>query len=307
MSSAPTTAVREAARPPEPNFWIAPPFSLPARAGSNRTNWDLRYDDPPTPVHTFEINANPGMTPPSPEGPLAIPGVYTLKLTVDGKSYMQTVTVRGDPRSPATPAALVSQHDLQMKIADGIRQSYAGWQLAGALRSALQAALPTGAAQIADLTTAAALFSARLDTVGGLDTARARSRGTQPRAPSFRAINSALVGQLNLQETGDIAPTPAMIAGYTKTCTDLAAAITTWQRLASTNLGELNAALTRGGRKPIAVPTSVGYGSNLGGFTALLAMLNSCSSGLTVVNINNGFGAGFAASQINALAAGELK
>ena len=57
----------------------------------------------------------------------------------------------------------------------------------------------------------------------------------------------------------------------------------------------------------IAVPTSVGYGANLGGFTALLAMLNSCGSGLTVVNIDNGFGAGYAASQINALAAGELK
>lgn len=52
----------------------------------------------------------------------------------------------------------------------------------------------------------------------------------------------------------------------------------------------------------IAVPTSVGYGTNLGGLTALFSMLSSCSSGLTVVNINNGFGAGFAASQINALA-----
>jgi NCAIR mutase (PurE)-related protein len=57
----------------------------------------------------------------------------------------------------------------------------------------------------------------------------------------------------------------------------------------------------------IAVPTSVGYGANFGGLTPLLAMLNSCGSGLTVVNINNGFGAGYAASQINALAAGELK
>ena len=56
----------------------------------------------------------------------------------------------------------------------------------------------------------------------------------------------------------------------------------------------------------IAVPTDVGYGSHFGGVTALLAMLNSCSSGLTVVNINNGFGAAYAASQINALAAGEL-
>jgi NCAIR mutase (PurE)-related protein len=55
--------------------------------------------------------------------------------------------------------------------------------------------------------------------------------------------------------------------------------------------------------KPIiAVPTSVGYGASFGGLAALLGMLNSCGSGVTVVNIDNGFGAGYAASQINALA-----
>ncbi len=51
----------------------------------------------------------------------------------------------------------------------------------------------------------------------------------------------------------------------------------------------------------IAVPTSVGYGASFGGIAALLAMLNSCASGVTVVNINNGFGAGYAASLINSL------
>jgi NCAIR mutase (PurE)-related protein len=49
----------------------------------------------------------------------------------------------------------------------------------------------------------------------------------------------------------------------------------------------------------IAVPTSIGYGANFGGVSALLAMLTSCSSGVTVVNIDNGFGAGFSASMIN--------
>jgi hypothetical protein len=49
----------------------------------------------------------------------------------------------------------------------------------------------------------------------------------------------------------------------------------------------------------IAVPTSVGYGANFGGVSALLGMLNSCAPGVTVVNIDNGFGAGFAASRIN--------
>lgn len=52
----------------------------------------------------------------------------------------------------------------------------------------------------------------------------------------------------------------------------------------------------------IAVPTSVGYGSALGGIAALLGMLNSCASGVTVVNIDNGFGAGAAASRINLIA-----
>lgn len=51
----------------------------------------------------------------------------------------------------------------------------------------------------------------------------------------------------------------------------------------------------------IAVPTSIGYGASFGGLAPLLGMLNSCGSGVTVVNIDNGFGAGYAASQINAL------
>lgn len=55
-------------------------------------------------------------------------------------------------------------------------------------------------------------------------------------------------------------------------------------------------------RPLIAVPTSIGYGANFGGLAALLGMLNSCGSGVTVVNIDNGFGAGYAASQINTLA-----
>ena len=62
------------------------------------------------------------------------------------------------------------------------------------------------------------------------------------------------------------------------------------------------AALRRGDlvdRPVIAVPTSVGYGANFGGLSALLTMLNSCASGISVVNIDNGFGAGYIASQIN--------
>lgn len=55
-------------------------------------------------------------------------------------------------------------------------------------------------------------------------------------------------------------------------------------------------------RPVIAVPTSVGYGANMGGISALLTMINSCANGIAVVNIDNGYGAGYIASQINRLA-----
>lgn len=57
----------------------------------------------------------------------------------------------------------------------------------------------------------------------------------------------------------------------------------------------------------IAVPTSVGYGASLHGVSALLTMLNSCANGIAVVNIDNGYGAGYLATQMNRLAEGESK
>ena len=57
----------------------------------------------------------------------------------------------------------------------------------------------------------------------------------------------------------------------------------------------------------IAVPTSVGYGASFGGLSALLTMLNSCASGVSVVNIDNGFGAGYSAALINRLTRSEAE
>ena len=243
MTSAPGTPVAEAARPPEPNFWIAPPFSLPKNAGENRTHWDLRYQSPSSFSHQFEINANPGLTPPSPLGPLVLPGTYTLKLTVDGKAYSQTVNVKNDPRSPATPEALRAQHALQMKLVAGIEASYEGHRLAAALRDAVRSA------------DAGASLAARLDTLAGLDGGgRGRGRGGIQGPPSFTALNGALVGQLNAQEQGDLAPTAASHAAYAAACQDLTKAVAMWQRLGTTELTALNGSLEGRGARAIAIP-----------------------------------------------------
>jgi photosystem II stability/assembly factor-like uncharacterized protein len=257
LSSAPIAPVTEAARPPHPNFWVAPPSPLPRTIGGNRANWDLRLDPPPALRHTFEINANPGLTPPSPEGPLVLPGVYTLRLGVDGRSYTQSVTIRSDPRSPATSTALRAQHELQTKLVQGLRASYQGNRAAEALRTALRGSVPAGTQpELATLATRAASLGAQLDTVMGLDAGRsARGRGT-PAPPSFRGINEAFAAQLNAQEQGDLAPTPATLAAYAATCRELAAVAAAWQRLSTTELGAYNALLT--GRGTAALTVSPG-------------------------------------------------
>src|SRR6266571_3366619 len=155
MTSGPVEPVKEAARPPEPNFWIAPPFQLPAEAGGNRTNWDLRADDPPAFSHSYEINANPGLTPPSPEGPLVPPGVYTVRLTVAGKSSTQPLTVINDPRSPATAADVRAQYALQSKLVAGMRLSWDGYRQVAALRALVAADTAIPAVKAFDSTLAA--------------------------------------------------------------------------------------------------------------------------------------------------------
>jgi hypothetical protein len=250
MTSAPGEAVAEAARPPHPNFWVAPPFALPKNAGGNRTSWDLRFDPPHAFSHSFEINANPGLTPTSPLGPVVPPGAYTLKLTVDGKTYTQTVTVKPDPRSPATAAALAAQAAFQKKIYRGIEAAYEGHRLALALRDL------TRSVASSDVASRASALAAQLDTLAGPDQGRGRGggRGGAGARPSFRSLNAALVSQLDAQDQGDMAPTSAALAAFGASCKELGNLAATWRRLSTTELAGINAILKQQGQNVITPP-----------------------------------------------------
>jgi photosystem II stability/assembly factor-like uncharacterized protein len=253
LSSAPITPVTEAARPPHPNFWVATPTPLPKNAGSNRTNWDLRFDAPKAMSHNFEINANPGLTPASPEGALAPPGTYTLKLTVDGKTYAQTVTVKSDPRSRATLADLTAQNALLRKISEAIDAAYEGNHAAISLRDAVRSAANGASAEVAGK---AAALAAALDSVAGAQGGRGRGRGAQGAPPTFASLNATLVGQLNSQDQGDLAPTTSARAAWTASCMDLGKAVATWQRVSGPELGALNALLKNAGKSAIPSPSA---------------------------------------------------
>jgi photosystem II stability/assembly factor-like uncharacterized protein len=255
MSSVANAPVKEAAHPPEPSFWLATPTGLPTNAGVNRVNWELRYDAPPAFSHSFEINANPGLTPPSPEGPLAPPGTYTVRLTVDGTRYTQTVTVHNDPRSPATAADLHAQHELLTKLDAGLRAAWNGYQQVAALRAAMKTAVPASAAP--EVAAAFATLDAKLDSVAGNPDGRGFFRRGREAPPSFVGVSGELVNQLNAQDNGDLAPTPAMLAAYTKACIDLRSVITASKSLGAGDLVALNAVLARNGIHEVPAPTAV--------------------------------------------------
>ncbi|MFI5311316.1 MAG: WD40/YVTN/BNR-like repeat-containing protein [Gemmatimonadales bacterium] len=256
MSSIAPAPVREAARPPHPNFWVAAPEALPAAAGLNRTNWDLRHDAPPAFTHSFEINANPGLTPTTPEGALVAPGTYTLKLTVNGKSYTQTATVVNDPRSPATTAGVRAQHALLMKLQEGMKTAWDGSQQVTAMRTALAGLVP-GADSTSDAAKAIRAFRAKIDSVGG-NTGGGRGfggRGGATPPPSFVSVHRNLVGQFTAQENGDLAPTEPMLQGFASACRDLTKAVVRWQAINATDVPALNAVLAKNGKSPVTAST----------------------------------------------------
>jgi photosystem II stability/assembly factor-like uncharacterized protein len=253
LSSAPIPPLPDPP-PAVPDFWLEKPRPMPTAVGTNRINWNIRHDNPPAFTHNFAqvMGAMAGDTPASPEGALALPGIYTLKLTVDGKSYTQTLTVKNDPRSPATAADLRAQHELQMKITSGAAEAWDGYQQVAAMRAAVATLLSGNPPS--DVATAAKAFDAKLATAGGAVGGGRRgggpggfpgAGGTPPPPPNFVGVNAALVRQLDTLDFGDMAPNEPMSNAYVSGCTDLKTAVANWKTINGQELTAFNAVLTK--------------------------------------------------------------
>ena len=253
MSSAPPRAVRETARPPMEGFWLAPGLGLPANVGLNRANWDLRYDPPPAFAHSFEFNGNPGVTPMAPEGPLALPGLYTMRLTVDGNRYRQTVTLRADPRSHVPRTALAAQHALLMRLYSGLQATWTDFNPVAALRDAVARIAPGDT--VSEVGKAAKALSAKLDSIAGDSLVAARQEwDARPEAWSFVGLNGEFAIELTTQDNADHAPTQAALAVARSSCDELRKLVGRWRQLVRVDLATFNQLLARHGTATLATP-----------------------------------------------------
>jgi len=263
-------------RAPFPDYWLASPESrsLSKNVGTNRTNWDLRYDDPPgyNADIVNQMNSAPGQVTPAPHGAVAMPGTYTVKLLVDGAAYTQTLVVHNDPRvgeGAAVMSALRTQHKLAMASQQGMKDAYAGNDEVAAVRAELAAV--AGGALPPDVAAAATALDAKLATFGGATGRGGRGGGGgggggrgggggAGGVTSFTAINGTFNTVLApLAQNGiDMPPSKAEVDTWESNCKAFTATVAAWKAMLGVDLVSFNSLLTKNNLTPLKItPTAL--------------------------------------------------
>src|SRR6185436_5042941 len=155
---------------PDPSDrWLPVMRPLPAAPGHHRVTWNLRLDPPPPQKHSFAQMARAVFEelPPDPDGPRVLAGTYRVTLRIAGRSYMQPLIVKNDPR--ATPAMLAAERrefDLAMKIYDAMRVAHDAFLQLARVRARLKPFLTSADDNVA---TTAADLETRLVQLDGSD------------------------------------------------------------------------------------------------------------------------------------------
>jgi photosystem II stability/assembly factor-like uncharacterized protein len=107
-----------------PDYWIRPPQRVATTAGMHRFAWDLHYPPPTAPEFEYPIAAAPGETPREPRGPWVLPGGYSVRITADGRTLSQPLTVKMDPRVGTSAEGLAAQLEHSMGACHAMAQGH---------------------------------------------------------------------------------------------------------------------------------------------------------------------------------------
>jgi hypothetical protein len=220
-----------------PLSWVRPGQMLSAAAGAHRFLWDTRYAPPDVLTHDYPIAAVPHNTPRSPRGPWALPGHYTVKLTVDGVPSTQPLTLRMDPRVHTPALGLRQQLTVSRELADALHRDWLALTQAKALGAAIadRKGRATG-----ELATALASLG---DKIGAF--------ADGPGADNLATLNDQLAGVYAVIEGSDGTPTTHIVAAAGRSQAALTAALAHWTALKSA-LTAMDAKLTAQGLAPLS-------------------------------------------------------
>jgi hypothetical protein len=235
---------------PIPMYWVREEKILSSEAGMHRFVWDVRFAPPASLGHGYPIAAILHDTPLEPLGALALPGKYTVKLTADGKSYTQPMTLKMDPRIRSSQAELAKQFAMQQAAARGMNESYealAQVQSARGQVKSLSEKISTAELKqkLADFDKkAAALEGAAVPGFFGTPPS-----GRQPE--NFSTLNQRFGRLLGIADAADGAPTTQAESVSAELQSALSEATNRWKALKTTDLASLNDLIEKNGQKKI--------------------------------------------------------
>lgn len=224
---APEPAAAELARELIPQYWIAQPRVLPAGSGMHRWIWDLHYAEPLSTTRGYPISAVPHATPRMPEGPLAVPGNYVIRLSVNGHRLEAPLTLKPDPRVPLPAGALEAQLHLANTLSQQLTATSQALLTAQSEREQAEAL----AARAGAAAEAVRSYSTRLSAllVSPKDQA-----GPEKETASNTTLTEAQshIATLYAQVTrGDAAPTAVQLSASEAARESISALMSRWQTL----------------------------------------------------------------------------
>ncbi len=229
-------------RMPHPTYWVREPQILQNETGMQRFVWDLQYPNPPSDNYSLPISAIYKDTPFVPEGPFVMPGKYTIKLTANGGTFTQTLTIKIDPRVTASTADLQQQFTLSMQSYEGIKQT--NTMLDGARKLQVQLRTAKGKATRDDLKKEIEILEQKLNVfINGSNTTTPIPLTDFP----LNRINGAFRTLLDVLQDADMTPTTQAVT----TAKDLQQAWTNlqkrWNEIKEKDMNALNEKLKQAG------------------------------------------------------------
>jgi hypothetical protein len=217
-----------------PPYWVRMPKILSTAVGMHRFVWDLHYTTPDSARFSYPISAVPGDTPRVPQGPSALPGGYTVRLSVNGHTYSEPLVVKMDPRVKTPQPGLVEMFQLQSRLASIMSASTESVTQAQSAHEQLQKLTPEANGQLAGAISALDKKVSALLGGGGGFFAPPSLKPTLSRA---NGESSALYGEIG---RADATPTAAQMSAGTEIEKTFTAISKEWKQLMSVDLPALN-------------------------------------------------------------------
>jgi photosystem II stability/assembly factor-like uncharacterized protein len=247
----PPSIEKLAATHPIPMYWVRPTKILSAEAGMHRFVWNLHYAPPDALEREFPISAVVHNTPLVPLGAWALPGSYTVKLTVNGQSYSQPLWLEMDPRIKTPIEDLRKQHEMQMGSVEGMDDSFESLAQAKSVRAQIKDLSKEVRGKEKLLRELAALDSQCAELVGGTQHSfyGVPSSGKQPE--NFSTLNQHFAAILAVADSADAAPTTQATVAFQDLEQSETALRRRWSAIRERDIPDLNRELAKTGISPI--------------------------------------------------------